>query len=546
MKGRTLGAAILAALLFLVVMGVNAHAGTDVGSVGIAVGTQGASGYTPYGGFRLQAIGSLNSNDPDELLGVGGLTSASDRVAANFTFSSFSLNGNTGSRSGDCQGNFKVGSLSTPASNEVSFEWDVSADTLTTRLVTPTLGCTIVFAHVAQELANADGWTLAQARTALSDVNALRIAADARQLGTYVGLSGAMVDGTVSLPTLASDAGTSQEWFGTGYDFDQPNGFSLSGSLDLGGTFGTCATTCALEIGFGHEASADQPPIVSHHAANVSGDEGSTLSTHGSFSDPDGDPLTITANGAGSFSDHGDGSWSWGLTPADDGHGTVTVTASDGRGGTATDSFTWEALNVAPTIVSLTPSVATTVTGSDVTWTATATDPGTADTFTWWFDGGAGVPGGLTSTFTRSYATCGSHALQATVADDDGGTDTATSATSVTVADAQVLPPLGVGGHAVKAGSVVPVRVWVGCDGVFWSGLHPTVAIAGAGTLAPAVSADGGDAVMRELDGAYLFNLRVPVAIGAASLRTGDRLTIEVQPFGPAGGSLATTVQVRA
>ena len=51
---------------------------------------------------------------------------------------------------------------------------------------------------------------------------------------------------------------------------------------------------------------------------------------------------------------------------------------------------------------------------------------------------------------------------------------------------------------------------------------------------------------MRELDGAYLFNLRVPDALGAASLRTGDRLTIEVQPFGPAGGSVDTTVQVKA
>jgi hypothetical protein len=546
MKGRTLGAALIAAPLFLVTIGVAARAGTDVGPTGIAVDTQGASGYTPFGGVRLQAIGSLNSNDPDELLGVAGLTSAADRVSANFTFTSFSLNGNTGSRSGDCTGNYKVGTLSAPASNGVSFTWDASADTLTSRLVTPTLDCTIVFAHVAQELANARGWSLADARAALGDVNALRIAADDRQTGTHVGLSGATVDGSVSLPAFDPGAGTSQEWFGTGYDFDQPNGFSLSGSLDLGGTFSTCATTCALEIGFGHMTSLDQPPVVAVHAANVSGDEGGTLSTGGSFTDPDGDPLAITASGAGSIADHGDGSWSWDLVPPDDGQGTVTVTASDGRGGTATDTFAWSAANVPPRIVSLTPNVATAITGGDVTWTATATDPGTADTFAWSFDGGVGSPGDLTTTFTRSYATCGSHTLTATVTDDDGGSDTATSATSVAVADATMLPPLRDGARMLTAGSVVPVKVWVGCDGVFWSGLHPTVAIAGGGTIGPAVSADGSDDVMREVEGAYLFNLRIPDAIGAAALRTGDRLTIVVAPFGAGGATLDTTVSIRA
>ncbi|MGE5227854.1 MAG: Ig-like domain-containing protein [Planctomycetaceae bacterium] len=548
MKGRTIGAALIAALLFLVIMGVSAYAGTDVGPAGIAVSTQGGSGYTPFGGVRLQAIGSLNSNDPDELLGVAGLSPSTNRISANFTFTSLSLNGNAGSRSGDCTGNFRFGTLSAPASNGVSFAWDPAADTLTSRLVTPTLDCTLVFAHVAQELANAQGGTLADAQAALGDVNALRIMVDAHQAGTTVVLRGATVDGNVALPTFDPGAGTSQEWFGTGYDFDAPNGFSLSGSLDLGGTFGTCATTCALEIGFGHLASVDQPPVVTDHAADVSGDEGSALSTHGSFTDPDGDPLTIAASGAGSIADHGDGSWSWQLVPADDGQGTVTVTASDGRGATATDTFTWDAANVPPTIVSLTPSVATTVTGSDVTWTAAATDPGTADTFTWWFDDGAGVPGGLTTTFTRSYASCGSHPLTATVADDDGGSDTATSATSVSVADATMLPPLGArAARPVRPGSVVPVRVWIGCDGVFWSGLHPTVAVAGGGALAPATSPDGGtDATMREVDGAYLFDLRVPDALGAAPLRTGDRLTIVVEPFGPSGGTVSATVQVRA
>ena len=62
--------------------------------------------------------------------------------------------------------------------------------------------------------------------------------------------------------------------------------------------------------------------------------------------------------------------------------------------------FSWVADNVPPTIVSLTPSATTVLAGADVTWTAVATDPGIDDTFMWWFDGGAGVPGGLTTTYT--------------------------------------------------------------------------------------------------------------------------------------------------
>lgn len=405
-----------------------------------------------------------------------------------------------------------------------------------------------MFGQFAQELANAQAWTLADARAALTDVNALRIMVDARQAGTRVDLSGAKVDGSVPLPTFDPGSGASRDWLATGYDFDAPNGFGFSGSLDLGGTFGSCESTCALEIEFGHvDGAQDQPPTVRDHAADVSGDEGSPLTTHGSFTDPDGDPLTIDASSAGSVTDHGDGSWTWKLVPPDNGGGSVTVTATDGKGGTATDRFSWSAANVPPTIVSLSPNVTTALTGSDVTWTATATDPGSADTFTWWFDGGGATPGDLTTTFTRTYSACGSHTLEATVADDDGGSFTATSSTSVAVADGVVLPPLGVGAvRAVTAGSVVPVRVWIGCDGQFWSGLHPTISVAGGGALDPAVSADGGGDVMREVTGAYMFALRVPDSIGSATVTAGDRLSIVVEPFGPSGGALQTTLQIRA
>ena len=425
--------------------------------------------------------------------------------------------------------------------------WDRSAGTLTSTLTNPSLSCTVVFANFTQELATAKGWSLAQAQAALTDVDSLRLSVDDRQTGTKMVLSGATVDAGVSLGSFNPGAGSSKDWLGSGYDFDAPNGFTVSGSLDLGGSFGTCEDTCALQITFGRSTPPNRPPTVQEHGANASGDEGSALVTHGSFNDPDGDPLTITGAGAGSVTDHGNGRWSWRNVPLDDGNGSVTVTASDGNGGTATDVFSWRADNVPPTIVSLTPSTTTALAGSDVIWTATATDPGTADTFTWWFDGGAGNAGGLTTVYTRSYSSCGTYALDATVADDDRGSDSATSDATVSVGEGAVLPPLGSGKDLVQTGQVVPVKVRIACDGVFWAGLAPAITLVHGDDTYPASSVAAVDqpGVMREVDGMYLYNLRIPSSLGSLDLVKGDELTIRVAPFGSAGGALDVVVQIR-
>ncbi len=89
-----------------------------------------------------------------------------------------------------------------------------------------------------------------------------------------------------------------------------------------------------------------------HHAADpnpATGPEGSPLFVDGSFSDGDGTaPALSKVSGRGDLADNGDGTWSWSLTPADDGGGNVQVKADDGAH-TATDSFAWSAFNVAPT-----------------------------------------------------------------------------------------------------------------------------------------------------------------------------------------------------
>ena len=546
MKGRALIAATTVVALSTVVAGA-ANAGTDAGAPGIQVSTPSPATFTSYGGIRLRAIGSLTTT-ADEYLGVADLAPAANRIESNFTAPRFVTNMNSGSASGDCVGNYEIGTLATPAANQITLTWDRSAGTLTSRLVDESLDCTLVFRNFSQELANAEGWTLARAQSALGDVNALRVMVDGRQAGSEIVLRGVTVDGAVPFGPFNPGAGSRQDWLGSGYDFDAPNGFNVSGSLDLGGSFATCEDTCALEIKFGHVPPLNRAPVVQDHAPDVTGLEGDTLATNGAFTDPDSDALTISGSGAGSFTDHGNGTWSWHYVPPDEGNGSVTVTASDGNGGTATDVFSWRAVNVPPTIVSLTSSTTTALAGSDVTWTATATDPGTADTFTWWFDGGAGSAGGLTTTYTRSYASCGTYALEAKVADDDGGSDSATSRATVTVGDGAVLPPLGSGGKdLVQTGQVVPVKVRIGCDGAFWGGLAPTIAILHGDETYPAVSVSAADepGVMRELDGMYLYNLRIPSSMGSHELVKGDELTIRVEPFGSAGGALDVVVQIR-
>ncbi len=546
MKARTaLSVAVFVAAAALPLAGGVALAGTDVQGPGIDVVTPTPAGFDPYGSMRLQAIGSIG-NTPDELLGVTDLGTGAQRIEANFTVPRFLTNGNVGSATGDCRGNFVVGPSGTAVTNAISFSWNPAADTLVAVVANSSLGCTLTFGSFTTELMTAKGWSLAEAREALTKVNALQVVVDSRQVGASVALRDAVVDGSVALGTFAPGAGAAQGWLGTGYDYDAPNGFTVGGSLDLAGAFNACTSTCGLDLRFGHVPPDNEAPVVAQAAGDAAGHEGSTLQAAGSFTDPDGDLLTVTGSGVGAVTDLGGGAWSWAHSPTDDGAGTVTVTADDGNGATVADTFSWQAGNLAPTIVSLEPSTTTVLVGSDVMWTATATDPGSGDTHAWSFDDGLGSGAGLSTTFTRSYGSCGEFQLAATVADDDGGSATVTSSATVTVIGAQVLEPAAdAAGRMVQRGQVVPLKVRVGCGDGNLGGLAPTVGLLAGGTEMAAWSSNGGPGVMRELDGMYVFNLRVPGAANGATLRSGDALVVTITPFGPGGGSLDLVLTIR-
>jgi hypothetical protein len=503
--------------------GTAASAGADDHLPGLVVSSPVPAGFEPLGAMRLRAIGST-ANTPDGYLGVADLGVTANRIEANFTVPRFLTNGNTGTAVPDCRGNYQVGAAGAPAANLLRFAWDRANDAIAASLVNGTLDCTLTFQRFTQELATAKGWDLAQAQDALDGVNALLVEVDSRQAGASVVLRDAVVDGAARVGTLDPGGGAQRRWLATGYDFDAAGGFRLDAALDLAGTFNACTDTCGIEIRFGHLEPPNDRPTVLLAAEDVDGPEGATLATGGSFTDPDGDALQLSATGAGTLVDHGDGTWSWTLATDDDGAGTVVVTADDGNGGEATDAFDWSATNVAPTIVSLEPSATTVLTGAEVVWTASASDPGTADELSWAFDGGVGTGVGATTTYATRYDACGIYALDAAVTDDDGGDHAATSSTTVTVIGGTLLEPAGAEGIAIgRRGRTLPLKLRLGCGEENLGGFVPEVWL-------------GGELVgrMREQDAFYRFNL----ALDGPG-------TVWIAPFGAGAGGLALQVRLR-
>ena len=98
---------------------------------------------------------------------------------------------------------------------------------------------------------------------------------------------------------------------------------------------------------------ANEPPVVTLDAAPASAPEGSAITATGTWSDPDGDDVTLTAS-TGSVT-KGAGTWSWSATRGDDGSVPVTITATDPLGEAGSVGFTATWTNVSPTVV-LAPS----------------------------------------------------------------------------------------------------------------------------------------------------------------------------------------------
>lgn len=226
-------------------------------------------------------------------------------------------------------------------------------------------------------------------------------------------------------------------------------------------------------------------PQVGVQAGAAVGNEGTAgnPATSGSFTDQDGNgSLTISqVSGDGALVDNSDGTFSWSHTTTDDASGSVTVQASDGEHTNATQTFTWTAENVDPSV----GTVALSRTGAcAVSLQTTFSDPGTADTHSAvvdWGDGSTDAvnPAASPVTGSHSYAAAGTYNASVTVTDDDGGSDASdVAAFKANNTPSAILQPINSSStrSGFKIGSTIPVKITVaGCDGGAVSSLTPQV-----------------------------------------------------------------------
>ena len=161
-----------------------------------------------------------------------------------------------------------------------------------------------------------------------------------------------------------------------------------------------------------------------------SGTEGSALAFSGSGStDADGDQLTYEWN-------FGDGNTGSGEQPvhryADNGSYTVTLTVTDPDGESSSATSVASIANAAPVLGDLTglnsDPVGVGTNGATVSFTASLSDAGTADTHSGTVDWGDGATNAVTIgngvvSGTHAYTSAGVYTVTVDVADDDGGSD---------------------------------------------------------------------------------------------------------------------------
>ena len=568
-----LGVALSALGLVAVAPLSPASAGTPVGT-GPTLGDPSPEKFIAMGQVRMRSFANssatelmdgVSANAPVSVglpVAFGDGAGASDGTATQAEVdlgNSMFTGGTVGSySSGDCTGAWAI--TNTTALNRFSWTWSASADTLTLVVTRPatlaanSISCTVVYAHFAAALQaehpnwGTDGFLGVSER--LAQMNTLRILVRGSDASTTrtVTVSELKVDGSPSAGwTVGPASYPAADKQVSSYDFDSGGSFTVSGRITGSGDFSGCRNECLVQLTMGHvsAAPADNGDDVS---GAVSGAEGSALAVSGGFTDPDGDPLVITQTaGPGSLVDNGDGTWSWAFFGVDDASGSVTVSANDGWGNSATHTFAYSVTNVAPTITGLAGSPNPALVGTPVTWAGTASDPGTADTVQWSFDGGA--PSAAAAA-TVTYGVCGTKTMTAVATDDDGGVSAPVTAT-VRIEAATVLPPLRSGTeNLVQRGQVVPVKVAVGCEGVTRTDLAPAIRLAtrdvtglsdaAADTDVPvSVSSADSAGVMRLADGFYLYNLKVP---NSSDWPAGKELTVLVYPFGTTNGSVVPVV----
>jgi hypothetical protein len=201
-------------------------------------------------------------------------------------------------------------------------------------------------------------------------------------------------------------------------------------------------------------------PVIARDNANATVNEGQTAANTGTFSDPEGDAVTLTSS-IGTVSDTGGGKWAWSF-PTNDGPTqgqTVTITATDDKGESTSVTFPLVVNNVAPTVTVDPAQVKSIAEGDFLTANATFSDPGWADTYSGLIEWGTPnneASGGTsnvttdgppedrgTSTASFQYGDNGTFDVVMKVTDDDNGTGSDTFQVAVSNVAPTALIDLG-------------------------------------------------------------------------------------------------------
>ncbi|MCC9606604.1 hypothetical protein LOC68_17030 [Blastopirellula sp. JC732] len=189
----------------------------------------------------------------------------------------------------------------------------------------------------------------------------------------------------------------------------------------------------AISYGVASVSIDNLPPDVTIDSAVVTADEGSTAANSGSFSDPEGNEVTLSADIGQIMQNVQAGTWSW-TYPVADGPsaGTiVTITAQDSFGAISTFTFELVVNNVDPT-ATLDPLDYAYPVDRPIDLSASASDPaGSLDTLTYNYAiykhgeatpefSGSGVD---LTTFQFTPTEIGFYDVVLTVSDEDGGSD---------------------------------------------------------------------------------------------------------------------------
>lgn len=177
--------------------------------------------------------------------------------------------------------------------------------------------------------------------------------------------------------------------------------------------------------------AASRDPRFPTQPANVTVNEGDIAENSGTVVDPDGNPITLTCS-MGEVVLNSDGTFTWSC-PTKDGPGEsqrVTITADNGKGGSATCAFDLTVNNVCPTIEEMCSPTQPVCVGVQIPVGITFTDPGVLDTHTvtWNWGNNEFTPsyvieeaGCGTASGCGSYTVPGFHTITASVTDKDGG-----------------------------------------------------------------------------------------------------------------------------